>query len=106
MLTATSLTPVISWARKYSQRIPLASLKPFVEKKAEFKPWGPFSDIEIMDWEGFIPDMHDAEYLAQLKARMMDRVNEIEEFSVLKDGYDKLPDDALAAIKKVVDELN
>ena len=50
--------------------------------------------------------MNDAEYLAQLKARMMDRVNEIEEFSVLKDGYDKLPDDALAAIKKVVDELN
>ncbi len=50
--------------------------------------------------------MKDPEYLAQLKARMTDRVNEIKEFSVAKDGYDKLPDDALAAIQKVVDELN
>ena len=92
--------------KKVQPKDTLGILEAIVEKKAEFKPWGPFSDIEIMDWEGFIPDMHDAEYLAQLKARMMDRVNEIEEFSVLKDGYDKLPDDALAAIKKVVDELN
>ena len=58
-----------------------------------------------MDWEGFIPDMKDADYVAQLKARMQDRVDEIEEFSTLKDGYDKLPDDALEAIKKVVSEL-
>lgn len=92
--------------KKVQPKDTLGILEAIVEKKAEFKPWGPFSDIEIMDWEGFIPDMNDAEYLAQLKARMMDRVNEIEEFSVLKDGYDKLPDDALAAIKKVVDELN
>ena len=92
--------------KKVQPKDTLGILEAIVEKKAEFKPWGPFSDIEIMDWEGFIPDMKDAEYLAQLKARMMDRVNEIEEFSVLKDGYDKLPDDALAAIKKVVDELN
>jgi phosphoenolpyruvate carboxykinase (ATP) len=58
-----------------------------------------------MDWEGFIPDMNDEAYVAQLKARMTDRLNEIEEFSVVKDGYDKLPEDALAAIQKVVDEL-
>ena len=92
--------------KKVQPKDTLGILEAIVEKKAEFKPWGPFSDIEIMDWEGFIPDMSYAAYLTQLKARMMDRVNEIEEFSVLKDGYDKLPDDALAAIKKVVDELN
>ena len=49
--------------------------------------------------------MNDPEYKAQLKARMQDRVNEVKEFSTKKDGYDKLPDDALAAIQKVVDEL-
>ena len=92
--------------KKVQPKDTLGILEAIVEKSADFKPWGPFSDIEIMDWEGFVPDMNDAEYLTQLKARMMDRVNEIEEFSVLKDGYDKLPDDALAAIKKVVDELN
>ena len=41
-----------------------------VEGKAEFKPWGPFTDIEIFDWEGFVPDMNDADYVAQLKARI------------------------------------
>ncbi|MBS6645014.1 MAG: phosphoenolpyruvate carboxykinase (ATP) [Clostridiaceae bacterium] len=84
----------------------LGILEAIVEKKAEFKQWGPFSDIEIMDWEGFVPDMNDPEYVSQLKARMNDRVNEIKAFAVEKDGYDKLPDDALAAIQKVVDELN
>jgi phosphoenolpyruvate carboxykinase (ATP) len=50
--------------------------------------------------------MNDPEYLAQLKARMNDRLNEIKAFAVEKEGYDKLPDDALEAIQKVVDELN
>ena len=83
----------------------LGILEAIVEKKADFKKWGPFTDIEIMDWEGFVPDMNDPEYVGQLKARMNDRVNEIKEFATAKEGYDKLPDDALAAIQKVVDEL-
>ena len=49
--------------------------------------------------------MNDPEYLGQLKARMQDRVNEVEQFAVAKDGYDKLPDEALEALKKVVSEL-
>ena len=84
----------------------LGILEAIVEEKAEFKPWGPFSDIEIMDWEGFVPDLKDPEYVGQLKARMQDRVNAVEGFATKKDGYDKLPDEALAALKKVVDEAN
>ena len=91
--------------KKVQPKDTLGILEAIVEKKAEFKPWGPFSDIEIMDWEGFVPDLNDPEYKAQLKARMQDRVNEVTAFSTLKDGYDKLPDDALAAIQKVVDEI-
>ena len=49
--------------------------------------------------------MNDANYVEQLKARMNDRVNEIKAFETKKDGYDKLPADALDAIQKVVDEL-
>ena len=84
----------------------LGILEAIVEKKADFHQWGPFSDIEIMDWEGFVPDMNDPEYVSQLKARMNDRVNEIKEFAVAKEGYDKLPDDALEALERVVKELN
>ena len=74
--------------------------------KAEFKPWGPFSDIEIFEQEGFVPDLADADYVAQLKARMQDRLNYVEGLQDAEGGFNKLPDDAAAAIRKVVDEAN
>ena len=83
----------------------LGILEAIVEKRAEFKQWGPFTDIEIMEWEGFIPDLDDTEYKGQLKARMQDRVNEVEAFAVEKGGYDKLPEEAVDALKKLVLEL-
>lgn len=92
--------------KKVQPKDTLGILEAIVEKKAVFHQWGPISDIEIMDWEGFVPDMNDPEYVGQLKARMNDRVNEIKAFETAKEGYDKLPEDALAAIQKVVDELN
>lgn len=92
--------------KKVQPKDTLGILEAIVEKKADFHQWGPISDIEIMDWEGFVPDMNAPEYVGQLKARMNDRVNEIKAFETAKEGYDKLPEDALAAIQKVVDELN
>lgn len=83
----------------------LGILEAIVEGKAKFKKWGPFSDIEIFEWEGFVPDMKDPEYLGQLKARMMDRVNFVKSRDEFKSGFDKLPKDALEAIQKVVNEL-
>ena len=83
----------------------LGILETIVEKKADFKQWGPFEDIEIMDWEGFAPDMKDADYLAQLKAAMQNRVDAVAKFSTAKNGYDKLPDEALEALQKLVDAL-
>lgn len=92
--------------KKVQPKDTLGILEAIVEKKAEFHQWGAISDIEIMDWDGFVPDMNDPEYVEQLKARMNDRLSEIKAFETKKDGYDKLPEDALAAIQKVVDELN
>lgn len=83
----------------------LGILETIVEGKAEFKPWGPFSDIEIMDWDGFEVNMDDADYKAALKDAMQNRVDAVEGFATKKEGYDKLPDEALEAIKKVVSEL-
>ncbi len=84
----------------------LGVMEAIVEGKAQFKPWGPFSDIEIMEWEGFVPDLSDAEYVAQLKARMQDRVNAVEGFKTKKGGYDALPERALDALKRVVEQAN
>ena len=90
--------------KKVQPKDTLGILETIVEGKASFKPWGHFSDIEIMEWEGFVPDMNDKEYLEQLKARMTDRVQFVKSLETVKEGYDKLPADALEAIEKVLKE--
>lgn len=92
--------------KKVQPKDTLGVLEAIVEKKAEFKPWGPFSDIEIFEWEGFVPDLSDKEYVAQLKARMQDRLNYVTNLDEAEGGFNKLPEDAAAAIKKVVDQAN
>ncbi len=91
--------------KKVQPKDTLGILETIVEGKAQFKQWGPFEDIEIMDWEGFVPDLNDGEYKAALKSAMENRVNAVEKFATDKDGYDKLPDEALAALKKLVAAL-
>jgi phosphoenolpyruvate carboxykinase (ATP) len=63
----------------------------------------------MYDWSGktadFKPNLDDAEYRGALKAAMQNRVDAVEGFATKKDGYDKLPDEALAAVKKLVDAL-
>ena len=92
--------------KKVQPKDTLGILECIVEGKASFKQWGPFSDIEIMDWEGFIPDLKDKEYVEQLKARFQDRLNFVNSMDTAKDGYDKLPKEAAEAIKKIVDEAS
>ena len=89
----------------------LGILESIVEGKASFEKWGNFEDIEIMyDWNGktadFRPDLKDADYVAALKKAMQDRVKAVEDFATKKEGYDKLPDEALNALKKLVDEAS
>ena len=91
--------------KKVQPKDTLGVIEAIVEGKAEFKQWGPFEDIEIFEWEGFVPDLSDADYVKELKARMTDRLEFIKSRDTVKGGFDKLPEDALAAIQKVVDEI-
>ena len=89
----------------------LGILESIVEGKANFEKWGNFDDIEIMyDWDGktadFKPDLNDASYKSALKNAMESRVKAVKDFAEKKEGYDKLPDEALAAVQKLVDALN
>ena len=84
----------------------LGVIEAVIEGTAEFKQWGPFEDIEIFEWEGFVPDLNDPDYKAQLKARMEDRLTFVKSRDEFKCGYDKLPADALEALEKVVSQLN
>ena len=90
--------------KKVTPKDTLGVLEAIVEGKTEFKPWGPFSDIQIMDVEGFVPDFSDKEYVDQLQKRMQDRVDFVASRETEKGGFDKLPADALEALKKVVTE--
>jgi phosphoenolpyruvate carboxykinase (ATP) len=83
----------------------LGVIEAIVEGTANFKQWGPFEDIEIFEWEGFVPELNNPEYKAQLTARMNDRINFVKSRDEFKGGYDKLPEEALEALKKVVAEL-
>jgi phosphoenolpyruvate carboxykinase (ATP) len=91
--------------KKVKKEDTLGVLEAVIDGTAQFKKWGPFSDIEIYDWEGFVPDMNDPEYVKQLKARMNDRLAYVKNLDEAEGGFNKLPADALAAIQKVVDEL-
>ncbi len=91
--------------KKVQPKDTIGILEAIVEGRAEFKPWGAFSDIEIFEWEGFVPDMQDEEYIRQLKARMRDRLNFVESRKEVKGGYDALPEEAMAALEKVLSEI-
>ncbi len=92
--------------KKVQPKDTLGILESIVEGTATFKPWGPFSDIEIMEWEGFVPDFSNKEYVDQLQKRMQDRVDFVASRETEKGGFDKLPAEALEALKKVVAEAH
>ena len=91
--------------KKVQPKDTLGILEAIVEGTATFTQWGNFEDIEIMDWEGFTPDLNDEAYKAALKGAMQNRVDAVEGFATKKAGYDKLPDEALEALKKLVAEV-
>ncbi|MEG0152120.1 MAG: phosphoenolpyruvate carboxykinase (ATP) [Cellulosilyticaceae bacterium] len=88
--------------KKVTPKDTLGVLEAVVEGTTNFKPWGPFSDIQIMEVEGFVPNLTDADYVDQLQKRMQDRVEFIQSRETEKGGFDKLPTDALEALQKVV----
>lgn len=83
----------------------LGVIEAVIEERAEFKPFGSISNIEVLEWPGFIPDFDDPEYVTTLKARMQDRVNFIKDKNKSKGGFDKLPADALEALENIMKEL-
>ncbi len=91
--------------KKIPKEVTLGCVEAVVEGKAKFKQWGNFENISIYEVEGFVPDLNDNEYKETLKARLKDRYAFIESRNDFKGGYDKLPKEALEAIKHLIDEV-
>jgi len=82
----------------------LGILEKIIENKAEFKKWENFSDIEIMRVDGFDASFRKEVYKDEFIKRMQDRIDFIKSRETQKAGLDKLPNDALEALQKVIEE--
>ena len=80
----------------------LGIIEAIVSGVAQFHKWENFSDIEIMDIEGFDASFANQEYAKEFAARMQDRINFVKSRETEKAGMDKLPADALEALENVV----
>ena len=80
----------------------LGIIEAIVSGEAKFHKWENFSDIEIMDIEGFDASFANQEYAKEFTARMQDRINFVKSRETEKAGIDKLPADALEALENVV----
>ena len=87
--------------KKVTPAITLGSIEEIVLDKAKFEAFGPFSELQYLPIEGFNPDFNDKTYLQNVKARMKDRLDYVSDLG----DFDKLPDEALNALKKVVNEI-
>lgn len=90
--------------KKVRKEDTLGILEAVVEGRAEFRQWGPFSEIEIMEWAGFVPDLSDPAYEEQLKARMQERLTFLRTLNEAEGGFNRLPADAAEAVARIVDE--
>ena len=84
----------------------LGIIESIVSGEAKFHKWENFSDIEIMDIEGFDASFSNKEYAEQFVARMNDRIAFVESRETEKAGLDKLPEDALTALQNVVEQAS
>lgn len=83
----------------------LGIIEAIVEGKATFHKWGNLDDIQIMDVDGFDASFDNKEYKEQFTARMNDRINFVKSRETEKNGIDKLPDDALEALQRVINQI-
>ncbi|MBR3604437.1 MAG: phosphoenolpyruvate carboxykinase, partial [Candidatus Gastranaerophilales bacterium] len=84
----------------------LGIIEAIVSGEANFHKWENFSDIEIMDIEGFDASFANQEYAKEFAARMQDRINFVKSRETEKAGIDKLPADALEALENVVKQTS
>lgn len=90
--------------KKVTKEATLGSLEKIVEGSADFKPFGKIDGLSYLPVEGFEPDFGDKDYAEQVAKRMNDRVEFISSRATVKEGYDKMPDEALEAMKKIAQQ--
>ena len=83
----------------------LGIVESIVEGSVKFEKFANFSDIEILNVEGFEADFSNKEYAEEFKKRMLDRIQFVKSRDTEKAGLDKLPPDALEALQNVINQV-
>lgn len=91
--------------QKVKKEHTLGIIEDIIAGKAQFKKWGNFSDIEILEMPDFNVDLNNPEYKAQFTARIQDRIKFVKSRETEKGGLDKLPADALEALERVEKQI-
>ncbi len=91
--------------KKVKKEHTLGVIEGIVEGTAKFVETG-IDGISYQPVEGFELNFKDAEYKKSFVARINDRVAFIEKQTTNRGGIDKLPDEALAAMKKVAEQAS
>ncbi len=86
--------------KKVTPKVTLGLIEEIAQKKAKFVKFGQFSELEYLPIEGFEPPFADAGYAQLVKERMASRLAYVESLT----DNEKLPEDAIAAIRKVTEE--
>lgn len=86
-------------------KITLSVLESIIEESAVFEKWGNFSEVEILRVEGYDADLGDKNYKDEFKKCWQDRINFLKSRETEKSGVDKLPQDALSSLEKVLTEI-
>ena len=91
--------------KKIQPKHTLGIIESIVEGNAKFEKFANFSDIKILNVEGFEANFNDKAYAEEFKKRMQDRIDFVKSRDTEKAGLDKLPPDALAALENVVNQV-
>lgn len=86
---------------KVTPKVTLSLIEDIVTNKAKFVQFGPFTNLQYYKIKGYEPDFNNEEYCQNVKARMKDRLDFVSHL----EGREKLPKQAIDAIKKLVKEI-
>ena len=88
--------------KKIPKEVTIDLIEQIVDEKAVFKPFGTYAGIQTMDVEGFIPDFNDKDYVGLLDNSVENRIKYLESLKEFKGGRDQLPEEALAALQRLL----
>jgi phosphoenolpyruvate carboxykinase (ATP) len=91
--------------RKIPKEASIEILERIMGETAEFKDFGPISDIKTMDVGGFVPDFGDKGYIELLKKQFEGRIEYINSLESFKGGRDALPPEARDEMKRVTEKI-